>query len=59
MTNLLREWKSQFLGYSRNIMLFFWFNLVWNLGLGMFGLVYNLYVKSLGYEQTTVGSIVA
>ncbi|SDN20402.1 Predicted arabinose efflux permease, MFS family [Paenibacillus sp. yr247] len=58
MTNLLREWKSQFDGYSRNIMLFFWFNFVWNLGLGMFGLVYNLYVKSLGYEQTTVGSIV-
>lgn len=58
MTDLLREWKSQFQGYSRNIILFFWFNFVWNLGMGMFGLVYNLYVKSLGYEQTTVGSIV-
>ena len=58
MTNLLQEWKSQFQGYSRNILLFFCFNFVWNLGLGMFGLVYNLYVKSLGYEQTTVGSIV-
>ncbi|KQX45991.1 MULTISPECIES: MFS transporter [unclassified Paenibacillus] len=58
MTNLLREWKSQFQGYSRNIMLFFWFNFVWNLGLGMFGLVYNLYVRSLGYDQTTVGSMV-
>jgi MFS family permease len=58
MSNLLQEWKSQFQGYSRNILLFFCFNFVWNLGLGMFGLVYNLYVKSLGYEQTTVGSIV-
>ncbi|MEC0230104.1 MFS transporter [Paenibacillus alba] len=58
MTHLLQEWKTQFSGYSRNILLFFWFNFVWNLGLGMFGLVYNLYVKSLGYEQTTVGSIV-
>ncbi|NOU70813.1 MFS transporter [Paenibacillus sp. LMG 31458] len=58
MTNLLSEWKSQFHGYSRNIMLFFWFNFVWNLGLGMFGLVYNLYVRSLGYDQTTVGSMV-
>ncbi|MCY9667440.1 MFS transporter [Paenibacillus alginolyticus] len=58
MTNLLREWKSQFHGYSRNILLFFWFNFVWNLGLGMFGLVYNLYVRSLGYDQTTVGSMV-
>ncbi|MBD0381395.1 MFS transporter [Paenibacillus sedimenti] len=58
MSNLLHEWKSQFQGYSRNILLFFWFNFVWNLGLGMFGLVYNLYVKSLGYDQTMVGSIV-
>ncbi|MFD0694660.1 MFS transporter [Paenibacillus sp. GCM10027628] len=58
MSNLLYEWKSQFQGYSRNILLFFWFNFVWNLGLGMFGLVYNLYVKSLGYDQTMVGSIV-
>ncbi|WP_261302030.1 MFS transporter [Paenibacillus andongensis] len=58
MINLLREWKSQFHGYSRNILLFFWFNFVWNLGLGMFGLVYNLYVRSLGYDQTTVGSMV-
>ncbi|MEW9698367.1 MFS transporter [Paenibacillus sp. SI8] len=58
MSNLLQEWKSQFQGYSRNILLFFWFNFVWNLGMGMFGLVYNLYVKSLGYDQSMVGSIV-
>lgn len=58
MTNLLREWKLQLAGYSRNIKLFFWFNFVWNLGISMFGLVYNLYVRSLGYEQTAVGSIV-
>ncbi|OCT11780.1 MFS transporter [Paenibacillus pectinilyticus] len=58
MTTLLREWKLQFEGYSRNIKLFFWFNFVWNLGISMFGLVYNLYVRSLGYNQTTVGSMV-
>ncbi|MDR6553252.1 MFS transporter [Paenibacillus qinlingensis] len=58
MTTLLREWKQQLQGYSRNIKLFFWFNFVWNLGISMFGLVYNLYVRSLGYEQTMVGSLV-
>ncbi|NEW07706.1 MFS transporter [Paenibacillus sp. SYP-B3998] len=58
MSNLLHEWKLQFQGYSRNLLLFFWFNFVWNLGMGMFGLVYNLYVKSLGYDQTMVGNIV-
>ncbi|MGG1554836.1 MFS transporter [Paenibacillus ferrarius] len=58
MITLLREWKYQLTGYSRNIKLFFWFNFVWNLGISMFGLVYNLYVKSLGFGQTTVGSMV-
>nr|WP_237712531.1 MFS transporter [Paenibacillus elgii] len=58
MSVLLYEWKMQFLGYSRNLRLFLCFNFVWNLGLGMFGLVYNLYVKALGYDQTMVGHIV-
>ncbi|MFK7697293.1 MFS transporter [Paenibacillus sp. HJGM_3] len=59
MSIFLNEWKSQLMEYSRNIRLFFVFNLVWNLGLGMFGLVYNLYVKALGYDQTMVGRLVA
>ncbi|KEQ24051.1 MFS transporter [Paenibacillus tyrfis] len=58
MSVLLYEWKMQFLGYSRNLRLFLCFNFVWNLGLGMFSLVYNLYVKALGYDQMMVGHIV-
>lgn len=58
MSIFLNEWKTQLMAYSRNIRLFFIFNLVWNLGLGMFGLVYNLYVRSLGYDQTMVGQLV-
>lgn len=48
----------QFIGYSRNIKLFFWYNFAFNLGLSMFGLIYNLYVKALGYEQTMIGHII-
>ncbi|TVY11772.1 MFS transporter [Paenibacillus cremeus] len=58
MATLLREWKNQILDYSRNIRLFFVFNFLWNTGLGMFGLVYNLYVRALGYDQTMVGQLV-
>ncbi|WP_317957298.1 MFS transporter [Paenibacillus chitinolyticus] len=58
MTNFLNEWKTQLLQYSRNIRLFFVFIFVWNTGLGMFGLVYNLYVRALGYDQTMVGQLV-
>ncbi|WP_127582812.1 MFS transporter [Paenibacillus koleovorans] len=58
MSTFLYEWKTQLSEYSRNIRLFFLFNFVWNFGLGMFSLVYNLYIRALGYEQTMVGHLV-
>lgn len=59
MTRFLQEWKFQLNGYSRNIRLLLWFNFLWNTGLGIFTLDYNLYIKALGYSQTMVGDIVA
>ncbi|KIL37567.1 major facilitator transporter [Cohnella kolymensis] len=59
MTRFIQEWKHQLSGYSRNIRLFLWFNFLWNTGLGIFTLDYNLYIKALGYSQTMVGDIVA
>lgn len=56
---IISEWIDHLHGYSRNVKLFFWFNLLWNTGLGMFGVIYNLYIKSLGYEQEAVGNVVA
>ncbi|MCM3745785.1 MFS transporter [Paenibacillus pasadenensis] len=58
MSTFIMEWRSQFGGYSRNIKLFFVFNLLWNIGLGMYSLIYNLYVKALGHAPTMVGDIV-
>jgi len=58
MSLFIDEWKHQFQSYSRNIRFFFLFNLLWNMGISMFGLVYNLYVRELGYEPTMVGSLV-
>ncbi|MFC4775830.1 MFS transporter [Paenibacillus sp. GCM10023252] len=59
MANLIQEWKLQLAGYNRNIHLFLWFNFLWNMGLGMFGLDYNLYIRALGFSQTVVGDIIA
>lgn len=58
MTAFVQEWIRQFRGFSRNIRLFLTFLFVWNVGLGMYGLVYNLYVKELGFAQTTIGHVV-
>jgi MFS family permease len=56
---IITEWIYNLHGYNRNIKLFFVFNLLWNTGLGMFGVIYNLYIKSLGYGQEAVGHVVA
>ncbi|MGN7453608.1 MFS transporter [Paenibacillus pasadenensis] len=58
MSTFIQEWREQLGGYSRNIRLFFVFNLLWNIGLGMYSLIYNLYVKALGHAPTMVGDIV-
>lgn len=58
MSEIWKEWKTQFVGYSRNLRLFLCFIFIWNLGLGMFGLVYNLYIKAMGYGQAMVGDVV-
>lgn len=56
---IINEWKHNLHGYNRNIKLFFIFNLLWNTGYGVFGVIYNLYIKALGYEQAAVGNVVA
>lgn len=45
--------------WNRNIRLFFLSNLLYQLGSGMFSVLYNLYIKELGYSQAMNGSIVS
>lgn len=56
---IINEWIHNLHGYNRNIKLFFVFNLLWNTGFGVFGVIYNLYIKALGFEQAAVGNVVA
>lgn len=58
MAAMLQEWQAQFRSFNRAVRLFLLFNFIWNFGLGMFGIVYNLYLKALGFEQTMVGHVV-
>ncbi len=58
MSAFIQEWKQQINGYSSNIRLFLLFSFVWNTGLGIYQLMFNLYVKSLGYDQTVVGNLI-
>jgi MFS family permease len=49
------EWR----GWSRNIRLFFLANMLYQIGTGMFAVLYNLYIHELGYPDAMSGKIVS
>lgn len=51
--------SQEFKTWNRNIRLFFVANLFYQFGFGMFSVLYNLYIKSLGFGQQMNGSIVS
>lgn len=53
--NTATEWQ----GWSRNIRLFFLANMLYQIGTGMFSVLYNLYIHELGYPDAMSGKIVS
>ncbi|CAM4492828.1 MFS family permease [Paenibacillus endophyticus] len=49
------EWQS----WPRNIRLFFLANMLYQIGTGMFSVLYNLYIHELGYPDAMTGTIVS
>lgn len=50
-----KEWRN----WPRNIKLFFLANVLYQVGTGMFGVLYNLYIKGLGYADSMNGTVVS
>nr|WP_223068206.1 MFS transporter [Paenibacillus caui] len=46
-------------GWPRNIKLFFLANMLYQIGTGMFGVLYNLYIQELGYNDAMNGRVVS
>lgn len=59
MASFVNEWKVNIQGYSRNVRLFLWASFLFNVGMGMYMIMYNLYVRALEYDQVTLGHIIA
>ncbi|WP_044879567.1 MFS transporter [Paenibacillus sp. IHBB 10380] len=52
---MMREWNS----LSRNIKLFFLANILFQIGGGMFSVLYNLFIQGLGYADAMNGRIIS
>lgn len=55
----LQEWVVQFKSYNRNIRLAILANILTQIGLGAFMVVYNFYIRELGLPQSVNGEIIA
>ncbi|WHY76733.1 MFS transporter [Neobacillus sp. WH10] len=53
------NWAAQFKTYNRNIKLSFMANIFTQIGLGIFMVIYNFYIRKLGYTEAVNGQVIA
>lgn len=53
------DWKQQLRGYNKNIRLFLLSSIFAHIGMGIFMVIYNYYIRELGYDDQMNGSVIA
>lgn len=56
---MVRAYHSQFQKFSRNVKLFLIGNAIQGMGLSIYGLLFNLYLKELGFGETSIGGLIS
>uniref|UniRef100_UPI00359DAF00 MFS transporter n=1 Tax=Evansella sp. AB-rgal1 TaxID=3242696 RepID=UPI00359DAF00 len=59
MSSFVGEWSTQFKGYNQNVRLFLVGSTLANIGMGIFMIIYNYYIRELGYDDQMNGSVIA
>lgn len=59
MRRWLEEWWQTIQRFNRNIRLFMLANVFIQIGMGVFSVMYNLYIRELGLPETINGSVIA
>lgn len=57
--NIIQSTAMEWRGWSRNIRLFFLANMLYQIGTGMFSVLYNLYIHELGYADSMSGKVIS
>ena len=59
MMQWLQNWKSNITSFNKNIRLFMLANILIQIGMGVFSVMYNLYIKELGFPETVNGNVIS
>jgi predicted MFS family arabinose efflux permease len=57
--SMVRSYHIQFQKLSSNVKLFLIGNAIQGMGLSIYGLLFNLYLKKLGYGESSIGSMIS
>ena len=59
MGKWLADWKKKVLSFNKNVRLFMLANVLIQIGMGVFMVMYNLYIKELGMPETISGKVIS
>ncbi|MCZ8538423.1 MFS transporter [Paenisporosarcina quisquiliarum] len=59
MVNWITDWKMKITGFNRNIRMFMLANVLIQIGMGVFMVMYNLYIKELGLSEVVNGKVIS
>lgn len=59
MSSIFQEWSTQYRSYNRNIKLFIYTNIFTQIAMGFFMMIYNFYIRELGFSEQVNGSVIA
>ncbi|MDQ0206647.1 MFS transporter [Alkalicoccobacillus murimartini] len=59
MTQFASTWIQQIKKYNKNIRLFLFSSFLLNVGMGIFMVIYNYYIRELGYSDDVNGRVIA
>jgi MFS family permease len=57
--NFIGGWSTQFKGYNKNIRLFLMSSILGHIGMGIFMIIYNYYIRELGFDEQVNGKVIA
>lgn len=59
MASFINNWSVQLKGYNRNVRLFLLSSILANIGMGIFMIIYNYYIRELGFDEQVNGKVIA
>lgn len=59
MYRRLTDWFHNLISFNRNLKLFMVANILIQIGVGVFSVMYNLYIRELGYSEAVNGSVIS